>query len=48
MAGQSVTAADNEARTALRGRDMGFVYQHHLMPEFSALENVALPLRLNG
>lgn len=49
MAGESMTGADNEARTALRGRGMGFVYQqHHLMPEFSALENVALPLRLNG
>lgn len=49
MAGESMTGAGNEARTALRGRSMGFVYQqHHLMPEFSALENVALPLRLNG
>jgi lipoprotein-releasing system ATP-binding protein len=49
MAGESMTDADNETRTALRGSSMGFVYQqHHLMPEFSALENVALPLRLNG
>ncbi len=49
MAGESMTGADNETRTALRGSSMGFVYQqHHLMPEFSALENVALPLRLNG
>ena len=49
MAGESMTGVDNETRTALRGSSMGFVYQqHHLMPEFSALENVALPLRLNG
>ena len=49
VAGEPMAAVSNDARTALRRKYMGFVYQqHHLLPEFSALENVALPLRLNG
>jgi lipoprotein-releasing system ATP-binding protein len=44
----SVPMSDRE-RTSLRGRFLGFVYQyHHLLPEFSALENVMLPQMLNG
>ena len=39
----------DRARTALRRRFLGFVYQyHHLLPEFSAIENVMLPQMLNG
>ena len=49
VAGVDLTAASVEQRAAIRNQSMGFVYQfHHLLPEFSALENVALPLRLGG
>lgn len=49
LAGESVHELNETARTRLRNRDIGFVYQfHHLLPEFSALENVMLPLLLGG
>jgi len=47
--GKSAAAASDRDRTALRRRFLGFVYQyHHLLPEFSAIENVMLPQMLNG
>jgi len=49
LSGESVHDLGESARTRLRNRDIGFVYQfHHLLPEFSALENVMLPLLLGG
>ncbi len=49
LAGQSIAAMNDDALAALRNRAVGFVFQfHHLLREFSAIENVMMPLRIAG
>ena len=47
--GRSSTGLSDDARTAIRRNEIGFVYQfHHLLPEFTALENVMMPQLVRG
>src|SRR3546814_11185079 len=49
VAGQQMSGLSDAERGRLRNRALGFVYQfHHLLPEFTALENVMLPVMLGG
>ncbi|NTJ42107.1 ABC transporter ATP-binding protein [Agrobacterium larrymoorei] len=47
--GKACGTLSDEERTAIRGSDIGFVYQfHHLLPEFTALENIMMPQLISG
>lgn len=49
ICGQDISSLSDTARGRLRNRCLGFVYQfHHLLPEFTALENVSMPQILGG
>jgi lipoprotein-releasing system ATP-binding protein len=49
IAGEKLTGANDSLRTQARRTHIGFVYQfHHLLPEFTALENASMPLLISG
>ena len=49
LSGRACGRLSDEDRTAIRRNDIGFVYQfHHLLPEFSALENIMMPQMIRG
>ncbi len=49
MVGQEINGMKDKQRALIRNRHMGFVFQfHHLLPEFSAIDNVLMPCRISG
>ena len=49
LSGKACGRLSDDERTAIRRNDIGFVYQfHHLLPEFSALENIMMPQLIRG